>query len=93
MSHPCPQPGSFLGGLVVKDLLANARDEGWIKKIPLKKEMAVHSSIIAWIIPWTEGLVGYRSKELDMTGQLSTHICTPNLQSRTEISVGLYANF
>ena len=26
----------------------------WIRKIPLKKEMATHSSILAWEIPWTE---------------------------------------
>ena len=25
----------------------------------LEKEMAVHSSILAWKIPWTEELVGY----------------------------------
>ena len=33
MSHPCPQPGGFLGGLVVKDLPANAEKRvqslGW----------------------------------------------------------------
>ena len=36
---------------------------------PLKKEMATHSRILAWEIPWTEELVGYSSwghKELDM---------------------------
>ena len=35
---------------------------------PLEKEMATHSSILAWEIPWTEetgGLWGY--KELDTT--------------------------
>ena len=34
----------------------------------LEKEMATHSSILAWRIPWTESLVGYSSwghKELD----------------------------
>ena len=37
---------------------------------PLKEEMATHSSIFAWRIPWTEELVGYSShgqKELDTT--------------------------
>ena len=24
------------------------------QKDPLEKEMAIHSSILAWIIPWTE---------------------------------------
>ena len=30
---------------------------GW--EAPLEKKMAIHSSILAWEIPWTEGLVGY----------------------------------
>ena len=39
---------------------------GW--KDPLEKEMAAHSSILAWRIPWTEGPGGpqsMRSQELD----------------------------
>ena len=37
---------------------------------PLEKEMATHSSILAWEITWTEGLVDYSPwghTELDMT--------------------------
>ena len=37
---------------------------------PLEKGMATHSSIFAWIIPWTEepgGLQSVGSQELDMT--------------------------
>ena len=30
---------------------------GW--EDPLEKEMVIHSSILAWEIPWTEELVGY----------------------------------
>ena len=26
----------------------------WVGKIPLAKEMAAHSSILAWKVPWTE---------------------------------------
>ena len=26
----------------------------WVGNIPLEKEMATHSSIFAWRIPWTE---------------------------------------
>jgi len=26
----------------------------WAGKIPLEEEMATHSSILAWKIPWTE---------------------------------------
>ena len=32
------------------------RDLGW--QDPLEKEMAIHSSILAWRIPWTEELGG-----------------------------------
>ena len=35
-----------------KDSACNARDLGW--KDPLEKEMATHSSILAWRIPWKE---------------------------------------
>ena len=37
---------------------------------PLEKEMATHSSILAWEIPWTEepgGLLSMESKESDTT--------------------------
>ena len=41
---------------------------------PLEKEMATHSSILAWRIPWTEkpgGLSPWGCKEADMTEQLT----------------------
>ena len=44
---------------------------GW--EDPLEKEMATHSSTLAWKIPWTEKLVGYSlwgRKESDTTEQL-----------------------
>ena len=42
----------FLGGSVVKNLPANAGDLGG--EDPLEKEMATHTTILAWEIPWTE---------------------------------------
>ena len=44
---------------MVKNLPANAGDTGDLGLIPgqedpLEKEMATHSSILAWRIPWTE---------------------------------------
>ena len=42
---------------------------------PLEEEMATHSSILAWKIPWTEKTGGYSpwgGKQLDMT----EHTCT-----------------
>ena len=48
--------------------------ETWVRSLgwedPLEKEMATHSSILAWRIPWTEELGGLQStgrKESDMT--------------------------
>ena len=40
---------------------------------PLEKEMATHSSTLAWRIPWERSLVGYSPwgcKELDTTERL-----------------------
>ena len=41
---------------MVKNLPASAGDEvcSLIQEDPLEKEMAMHSSILAWEIPWTE---------------------------------------
>ena len=37
----------------------------WVQSLgqehPLEKEMATHSSILAWYIPWTEELGGLQS--------------------------------
>ena len=38
---------------------------GWAD--PLEKEMAPHSSILAWTIPWTVYIVHGGRKELDTT--------------------------
>ena len=56
--------------------------ETWVRSLgredPLEKEMATHSSILAWRIPWAEELGGLQStgcKELDTTSlSLSLHI-------------------
>ena len=52
-----------------------AMQETWVLSLgwedPLEKEMATHSSILAWRIPWMEELGGLEStgrKQLDMTG-------------------------
>ena len=43
---------------------------------PLEKEMATHSSILAWEIPWTQEL-GEVTKELDMTKPLNNNKTEP----------------
>ena len=55
--------------LVVKNLPASAgdiRDKGLIpgREDPLEKGMAVHSSVLAWRIPWTEEPGGLQSMGL-----------------------------
>ena len=45
-----------------------AKQEIWVQSLaqedPLEKEMATHSSVLAWEIPWTEGPGGLQSMEL-----------------------------
>jgi len=52
--------------------------ETWVQYLGwedlLQKEMATHSSLLAWRIPWKRSLAGYSSwgrKESDTTEQLS----------------------
>ena len=54
-----------------------AMQETWLVSLgregPLEKEMATHSSILAWRIPWRRSLVGYSPwgrKESDTTERL-----------------------
>ena len=53
----------FPGGSVAKNL--PAKQEMWVPFLswedPLEKEMATHSSILAWRIPWTEEPGGLQS--------------------------------
>ena len=53
---------------------------GW--KDPLETEMAIHSSTIAWKIPWTEKsgrLCPWGCKESDTTERLHSLTCAPNV--------------
>ena len=53
----------FSGGSVVKNAPANAGDASSIlgREEPTEKEMATHSSILAWKIPWPEELGGLQA--------------------------------
>ena len=55
---------------MVKNPPANAGDSGLIlsQEDPLEKEMATHSSILAWQIPWTEEPGGLQSMGLQRVG-------------------------
>ena len=55
-------------------IVPHAKQETWVQSLsqedPLEEEMATHSSILAWEIPWTEetsGLQFIGLQESDMT--------------------------
>ena len=61
------------GGFLVKNLLAmqelqetQVGSMGW--EDPVEQEMATHSSILAWRIPWTEEPGGLQSMGLQRVG-------------------------
>ena len=49
---------------LVKNLPVNAGDVGSIPGLedPLEKEVATHTSILAWKIPWTERILAKKKK-------------------------------
>ena len=53
----------FSGGSVVKNVPADAEDASLIlgREEPEEKEMATHSSILAWKFPWPEELGGLQA--------------------------------
>ena len=63
-----------------------AGDEGSIPgsgKIPLEEDIATHSSLLAWRIPWTEGPGGQQSKgcqriRYNLATELSPSKCSEN---------------
>ena len=67
----------FLGGTIAKNLPTNAEDTGdkvqslvnsRSQEDPLEKEMATHSNILPWKIPWTEEPGGVQSMRLQRVG-------------------------
>ena len=79
LSHLCLRKGTAsLVAQRVKNL--PAMQETWVQSLgwedPLEEEMATHSSILAWRIPWMEepgGLQSIRLQESAMTERLSHH--------------------
>ena len=68
---------------IVKNLPPMQETWVWLlgQEDPLEKGMATHSSILDWIIPWTQEPGGLYSpwglKELDITKQLSLSLSIP----------------
>ena len=68
----------FPGGAMVKNSPDNAGDtEMWVQSLgledALEKEMASHSSILAWGIPWTKESCKLQSMGLQRVGHDCTH--------------------
>ena len=71
--------------------------ETWVQSLgqedPLEKEMATHSSILAWRTPWTEELGGLQStgrKESDTTERLHFHfLCQMRMVGLRLVSLAL----
>ena len=83
-------PGSP-GGLVVTNL--SAKQETRVRSLgqedPLEKEMAIHSSILAWEIPWTEepgGLQAMGSQRV--RHDLATKLPPPPPPPQTHLQTG-----
>ena len=73
---------------VVKNLPAvqETQPQSLSQKDPLEKDMATHSSIFAWRIPWAEepgGLHSKGCKESDMTEWLTLSLFTTQNELRT----------
>ena len=56
----------FPGGSVVKNPHVTDSQEIWVQSLgqedPLEKELATHSGILAWRIPWTQEPGGLQSR-------------------------------
>ena len=70
-----------------------ATQETWVRFLvqedPLEKEMALHSSVLAWEMPWTEepgGLQSTGSQRVCVTERLS--LASLKTHSRCIVSVG-----
>ena len=70
--------GASLVAQMVKESACNVGDL-WslVQEDPLEKEMATHSSIFAWSIPWTEEPGGLQSME----SQRVRHDCLTKTQA------------
>ena len=85
------ESGFFLASLVAQRLKhLPAMWETWVRSLdwedPLEKEMATHSSILAWRIPWMEepgGLQSTGSQESDTTERL--HFLSGSIMHLTSV--------
>ena len=94
---PLTTPG-FPGGSDGKVSACNAGDRVWSlgQEDPLEKEMAIHSSTLAWKIPWTEEpnrLQSMGSQSVGHDWVTSLHFSFPPLWNKFKSTVAIVAQF
>ena len=86
---------AYLAAQTVKESACDTGDP-WVRKIPLEKGIATHSSILAWRVPWTEEhgrLQSVRLQKINMTEQLThTHTHTVDREEISRESCSLFGN-
>ena len=76
--------GDFHDGSGVKNLsrIHLSMQEMWVRSLswedPLREEMATHSSILAWKVPWTKKPGGLQSMESQNVEHMRSHTQTYN---------------
>ena len=94
-SSVMPLFGGFPGGTSGKEPTYQCRRHKETKvppldqEDPLEKKMAIHSSILAWRIPWTEEPGGLQSKSQTRLKQLSNHTSILKREKRRKKSLWL----
>ena len=66
----------YIKHTLIKNLPAMQETRVWFPEVPLEKGMAIHSSILAWRIPWTEkpgGLQSVGSQRVGHDWATNTH--------------------
>ena len=68
-----------------------AMQEIWVQSLgqedPLEREVATHSSVLVWKIPWTEEPGGLQSMESQSPTRLSTHTQLCVLEYISEVNI------
>ena len=66
--------------------------EAWVQSLsqedPLEKEMATHSSVLAWRIPWREEPGGLQSMGLQRSQDRTEELNYKNKSSRERVEAG-----
>ena len=85
----------FPGDSVVRNLPASAGDvqkirvPSLVQEDPLEKEMATHSSILAWEIPWTEEHGGVQSSSVQSLSRVRLFVTPLTAAHQASLSLAI----